>query len=173
MAAHDAEFAPVLRDGLPREETGCGVAIGVLDHGQRRVFTCGAARADSIFETGSVTKTFTGLALAQLAAQKKVSLDEPVRALIPFDVASSIAPGSSSIEITLLDRVTHRSGLPSVPDNLRVNDAECEDATEKGILEFGPSPALKRGLSLTGRGKNLTPNPLPRGKGDQIRRAES
>ena len=33
----------------------------------------------------------------------------------------------------------------------------------KGILEFGPSPALKRGLSLTGRGKNLTPNLFPRG----------
>src|ERR1700735_4698266 len=62
--ALDAEFAPVVKDGLLKESTGCGVAIGVIDHGQRRVFTYGAARADSIFDIASVTKTFTGLVLA-------------------------------------------------------------------------------------------------------------
>ena len=31
--ALDAEFAPVVKDGLLRESTGCGVAIGVIDHG--------------------------------------------------------------------------------------------------------------------------------------------
>ena len=72
--ALDAEFAPVVSDGLLRESTGCGVAIGVIDHGVRRVFTYGAAQHNSIFEIGSVTKTFTGLALAQLAVQKKVGL---------------------------------------------------------------------------------------------------
>src|SRR5271168_3498765 len=48
--ALDAEFAPIVRDGLLRESTGCGVVVGVIDHGKRRVFTYGAARADSIFE---------------------------------------------------------------------------------------------------------------------------
>src|SRR5258708_2197631 len=68
--ALDAEFAPVVKDGLLRTSTGCGVAIGVIDHEQRRVFTYGSARADSIFQIGSITKTFTGLALAQLAVQR-------------------------------------------------------------------------------------------------------
>jgi len=80
--ALDTEFAPVVKDGLLRPSTGCGVAIGIIDHGQRRVFTYGAAQADSIFEIGSVTKTFTGLALAQLAAQGKVRLDEPIRPIL-------------------------------------------------------------------------------------------
>ena len=39
-----------------------GIAIGVVDHGVRRVFTYGKAQPDSIFEIGSITKTFTGLA---------------------------------------------------------------------------------------------------------------
>jgi D-alanyl-D-alanine-carboxypeptidase/D-alanyl-D-alanine-endopeptidase len=114
----DAEFAPVVKDGLLRESTGCGLAIGVIDHGDRRVFTYGAARADSIFQIGSVTKTFTGLALAQLAAQQKVRLDEPVGPILFPDVAA----GSPATEITLLDLATHHSGLPSVPDNLEPRD---------------------------------------------------
>ena len=117
--ALDAEFAPVVNDGLLKKSTGCGLAIGVIDHGQRRVFTYGAVRADSIFEIGSVTKTFTGLALAQLAVQGKVRLDEPVRPILFSDIAA----GPAGREITLLDLATHRSGLPSVPDNLNPKDA--------------------------------------------------
>jgi D-alanyl-D-alanine-carboxypeptidase/D-alanyl-D-alanine-endopeptidase len=118
--ALDAEFAAVVKDGLLRQSTGCGVAIVVIDHGERRVFTYGAARADSIFEIGSITKTFTGLLLAQLAAQKKIMLDEPLRPIIFPDIAG----GSPGTEITLLDLATHRSGLPSVPDNLKPKDPD-------------------------------------------------
>src|ERR1700730_16165055 len=63
-------------------------------------------------------KTFTGLALAQLAEQRKVSLDEPLRAILFPDIAA----GPQGTEITLLDLATHRSGLPSVPDNLEPKD---------------------------------------------------
>src|SRR6202044_3600891 len=33
--ALDTEFAPVVKDGLLRPPGGCGVAIGIIDHGQR------------------------------------------------------------------------------------------------------------------------------------------
>ena len=117
--ALDAEFAPIVKDGLLNQSTGCGVAIGVINHGERRVFTYGAARADSIFQIGSVTKTFTGLALAQLASQGKVKLDEPIRPILFPDDASV----PMNAQITLLDLVTHRSGLPSVPTNLEPKDS--------------------------------------------------
>ena len=117
--ALDAEFAPIVKDGLLKESTGCGVAIGVIDRGERRVFTYGAARPDSIFQIGSVTKTFTGLAFAQLASQGKVKLDEPIRPILFPDDAS--APMNA--QITLLDLATHRSGLPSVPANLDPKDS--------------------------------------------------
>jgi serine-type D-Ala-D-Ala carboxypeptidase/endopeptidase len=75
------ELKPVLEHGLLSKPTGGGLVIGVLNHGERRIFAYGAARPDSIFEIGSITKTFTGLILAQMVVQKKVSLNEPVRAL--------------------------------------------------------------------------------------------
>jgi CubicO group peptidase (beta-lactamase class C family) len=95
-----------------------GIAIGVVKHGVRRVFTYGTARPDSIFEIGSISKTFTGLLLAQMAAQGKVRLDEPVRLLLPPGTAAQ-PPGD---EITLLDLATQHSGLPSMPDNFNPAD---------------------------------------------------
>lgn len=103
----DRDLAEALRIGQLAPSTGIGVSIGVVDHGVRRIFTYGAARPDSIFEIGSVTKTFTGLMLAQMVAQGKARLDEPVRQLLPPGaVAKPNGP-----EITLLDLATRRSGL--------------------------------------------------------------
>jgi D-alanyl-D-alanine-carboxypeptidase/D-alanyl-D-alanine-endopeptidase len=117
--ALDLEFAPVITDGLLKRSTGCGLAIGVIDHGQRSTFSYGAARPDSIFEIGSITKTFTGLLLAQLAVQGKVRLDEPIRPLI----FPGLTAGAAGTEITPLDLATHRSGLPAIPDNLKPGDS--------------------------------------------------
>jgi serine-type D-Ala-D-Ala carboxypeptidase/endopeptidase len=117
----DREFAPVLDHGLLAKTSGGGVVIGVLDHGQRRIFSYGAARPDSIFEIGSITKTFTGLALAQMVEQKRVTLDEPLGELLPADVIPKSEPG----EITLLDLATHHSGLPRLPDNLSASDSNA------------------------------------------------
>src|SRR5579884_853703 len=54
-----------LRLGALAPGTGGGVSIGVLKHGSRRVFAYGTAKPDSIYEIGSITKTFTGLLLAR------------------------------------------------------------------------------------------------------------
>jgi CubicO group peptidase (beta-lactamase class C family) len=98
--------------------THAGVTIGVLEHGDRRVFAYGTADRDSIFEIGSITKTFTGLVLARMVEQGKVKLDEPVRELLP---PGTVAKPQGQ-EITLLDLATHHSGLPRMPDNLRPAD---------------------------------------------------
>lgn len=100
--------------------TGGGATIGVVSHGKRRVWTYGAVKVDSVFEIGSISKTFTGLILAQMAAQNKVKLDEPVRALLP---AGTVAAPASGREITLLDLSAHRSGLPRLPDHVKPADA--------------------------------------------------
>ncbi|MFN0164871.1 MAG: serine hydrolase domain-containing protein, partial [Bryobacteraceae bacterium] len=86
-----------------------------MKHGVRRVFTYGTAKTDSIFEIGSITKTFTGLALSQMAVSGKARLDEPVRELLPGGVVRK--PAGS--EITLVDLATHHSGLPAIPSNLK------------------------------------------------------
>ncbi len=111
-----------LRQALTRGElapgTGAGLAIGVLKRGERRVFTYGAAKPDSLFEIGSISKTFTGLVLARMVAQGRVRLDEPVRELLPPGTVAKPAKSSDTDqEITLLDLATHHSGLPRIPDN--------------------------------------------------------
>jgi CubicO group peptidase (beta-lactamase class C family) len=57
-----------------------------------------APDGDTMFEIGSVTKVFTGLALARLAVAGTVDLDEPVRALLPDGTR---VPTRDGVEITL------------------------------------------------------------------------
>src|SRR5208282_6447968 len=91
----------------------------IVQHGVTRIFSYGTAKPDSIFEIGSITKTFTGLALAQMVEQGKVKFDEPVRQLLP---AGTVAKPASS-EITLIDLATQHSGLPRMPDNFKPADS--------------------------------------------------
>jgi len=112
------DLEAALADGALAEATGVGVAIGVLRDGERRVFAFGSARPDSVFEIESITKTFTGLMLAQLIEQGRVAADQPVRELLPD--GSVAAPAGD--EITLLDLATQRSGLPRMPDNFAPSD---------------------------------------------------
>jgi serine-type D-Ala-D-Ala carboxypeptidase/endopeptidase len=115
QAVLDRELAPVLDHGILAKSTGGGIVIGVYDHGQKQVFAYGTAQPDSMFEIGSLTKTFTGLILAQMVQQKKVSFDDPVRTLLPDGTV--IKPLGK--EISLVDLATQHSGLPRMPDNFR------------------------------------------------------
>jgi CubicO group peptidase (beta-lactamase class C family) len=115
-----AARSPIFRRGPLSEGTGTGIAIGVVEHGVRRVFVFGAAKPDSIFEIGSITKTFTGLLLARMAAEGKVKFDEPVRELLP----EGAVPKPEGAEITLLDLAIQHSGLPRMPDNFHPADPQ-------------------------------------------------
>jgi CubicO group peptidase (beta-lactamase class C family) len=112
----DHDLAGALKSGELAPATGAGVSIAVYEHGVRRVFSYGTAKPDSIYEIGSITKTFTGLMLSQMAMQGKVKLDEPVREFLP---PGTVAKPDGQ-EITLLDLATRRSGLPPMPDNINL-----------------------------------------------------
>ncbi|MBV8762602.1 MAG: beta-lactamase family protein [Deltaproteobacteria bacterium] len=115
--------------------TGIGVTIGVIEHGKQTIFSFGAAKPDSVFEIGSVTKTFTGLVLAQLVQQHQVRLDQPVRELLPKGTVAKPATGA---EITLVDLSAQRSGLPRMPDNMAFADPTnpYADYDAKGLYAY-------------------------------------
>ena len=115
----DADLADALAKG-PLASATHGVTIGVVQHGVRRIYCYGTAGPDSIFEIGSVTKTFTGLMLAQMAVQGQVRLDEPIRELLP---PGTVAKPDSD-EITLVDLSDLHAGLPGMPDNLDSSDPD-------------------------------------------------
>jgi CubicO group peptidase (beta-lactamase class C family) len=111
------DLAEEIASGELAPSTGQGVSIGVYKNGVSSVFSLGAAKPDSIFEIGPITKVFTGLLLAQMAQQREVQLDEPVRELL-----SGSIPQPAGSEITLLDLATQQSGLPAMPGNISTSD---------------------------------------------------
>lgn len=58
------------------------------------------------FHIGSVTKTFTALALAAMAVEGRLSLDDPV---------SRYLPAASGAQTRLVDLASHTAGYPRVP----------------------------------------------------------
>jgi len=115
-----SDFKDALTSGSLAPKTHAGVSIGVLRNGERSVFAFGTARPDSLFEIGSITKTFTGLMFAQLLEQGKVKLDEPLRELLPPGTVQKPVGD----EILLVDLVTQHSGLPRMPDNFKPADRQ-------------------------------------------------
>lgn len=71
--------------------------------------------AETRFELGSVTKTFTALLLAEMAARGEVSCEDPISAYLP---AGAVPPGRHGKRITLRHLATHTAGLPRLPPGL-------------------------------------------------------
>ena len=130
-----------------------GAVVGVLEDGKTQVFSYGRRAAgnrkppdiSTVFEVGSVTKVFTGLALAIMVDRKMVALDEPIRKLLP---PGAVPPPKDSVgaEITLLDLATQSSGLPRMPSNFHPKDAQNPyvDYTADSLYEFLAKQTLIR-----------------------------
>jgi serine-type D-Ala-D-Ala carboxypeptidase/endopeptidase len=101
-----------------------GIVVGFLDpDGRRRIVVygrSGTARpldGNTVFEIGSVTKTLTATLLADMALRGELTLDDPIAKHLP---PGATVPPRAGREITLLDLVTHTSGLPRDPNNRAV-----------------------------------------------------
>jgi len=116
----DALVKPAIESGAVM-----GLAIGILQGGKTETFGYGRISASSqqrpdeatLFEIGSVTKLFTALALADMAIEKLVALDDPLRKWLP---ASVKVPSRDGREITLENLATHTSGLPRLGRTLEL-----------------------------------------------------
>ncbi|MYS83641.1 serine hydrolase domain-containing protein [Embleya scabrispora] len=105
--ANGAPIAPLLR-AVPA--TGA-LVVATIRAGEHSVVCRGTAvDADSRFELGSVTKTFTALLLADAVARGEARLNDPLITYLP----PTARPRWSS-DITLLHLATHTSGLPRLP----------------------------------------------------------
>lgn len=72
-----------------------------------------APDGQTVYEIGSVSKTFTGLLLAEAVIDGRVRLDQPISELLPIDL-----PQHPDGPIVLKHLATHTSGLPRLPDNM-------------------------------------------------------
>jgi len=103
------------------------IVVGVVDASGARYFAYGTTAAEggaavdehTVYEIGSITKTFTGVVLADMAVKGEVSLDDPVARYLPDTVR---VPGTDSLPITLRLLSAQRSGLPRMPGNFAPAD---------------------------------------------------
>jgi CubicO group peptidase (beta-lactamase class C family) len=82
---------------------------------------------DTPFPIGSVTKSFTALAIMQLVESGKLNLDDPVSRHL-----SSFA-GSAASEVTLRQLLNHTSGFSTVQGNSQHGNS---DASQLGLIEY-------------------------------------
>jgi CubicO group peptidase (beta-lactamase class C family) len=128
------------------QKRGVGFAAVLVDAAGTRIVTAGVMRAggppiaaDTEFEIGSVTKTFTSLLLADMVVRKEAALDDPVTKFLPE--AKGLAGA------TLGELATHTSGLPRLPKNMTARDPTdpYADYDAAKLLAFLSGSPLQRG----------------------------
>ena len=120
-----------------------GIVVGVLDakgthfysHGVKSHETGAAVDENSVFEIGSISKTFTCTILADMIKKGKLSLDDPLQKYLPEGVKT---PSRNGEVIKLRDMANHTSALPRMPSNFDPADQAnpYADYTEKLLYEF-------------------------------------
>lgn len=104
-----------------------GIIVGIVNEDGRAYFSYGQTSFENgsvpdehtVYEIGSVTKPFTGTLLAEMAARGEVSLDDPVKSLLPKSVE---VPERNEIQISLRHLATHTSGLLNNPPLIEQGD---------------------------------------------------
>ena len=87
------------------------IAFGTLNEGK-------SPNGDTVYEIGSITKTFTATLLADAVLSGRFNLDTPIEDLLPdFKI-----PERSGKKITLGEIGTQYSGLPRMPSNFAPKD---------------------------------------------------
>lgn len=88
-----------------KSETGCNrVSVVIYDHGEMTYY--GDAKA--LYQIGSMTKSFTGLAVEQLINSGSISEDDTVAELVPGFTAYY---DSSAVDITIRNLLMQQSGF--------------------------------------------------------------
>ena len=121
-----------------------GVSVGVYHQGQEQVAGFGVTSIENplpvtpgtLFQVGSITKTFTTIALLRLVDKGRLDLDAPVRITMP-DLR--LSDESVAARVTLRHLVTHTAGW--LGDYF--NDFGCgDDALAKMVASLASLPQL-------------------------------
>jgi CubicO group peptidase (beta-lactamase class C family) len=101
-----------------------GIVVAVINGGKIRRYSYGTTDKNknelpdpnkTIFEIGSVTKTFTSLLLAQQVSKGRMRLNDPVSKYLPDSIPLLSFKGAP---IQIVHLANHTSGLPRLPSNI-------------------------------------------------------
>jgi CubicO group peptidase (beta-lactamase class C family) len=126
-----------------------GLALGIV-HGDQIVYLKGYGVADSAghavtpqtpFRIGSISKTFTALAVMQLVEAGKIDLDAPVQRYLPW---WHVADVEASAQITVHQLLMMSSGLTDALDRKHWADRDTSEAALEHLVRDLSTDELDR-----------------------------
>lgn len=146
----------------------CGLVLAVIRQGRVRKYSYGSINKNvshlpnpetTIFEIGSVTKTFTSLLLAEEVVAGRMKLDDPINLYLPDSIP---ALNFQEKPITLQQLSNHTSGFPRLPTNIFTAEVDPKnpykhyntDSLYSFLMRYHPSvmPGMQFSYSNFGAG---------------------
>jgi CubicO group peptidase (beta-lactamase class C family) len=128
-----------------------GLSIGILVNGKTDYYGYGETakgnnqlpNEHSIYEIGSISKTFTATLLADAVGKGKVKLDDPVSKYFPDSIPALEYQGQP---VTLKTLSNHSSGIPRMPNNFHSSDNynPYKDYSDQDLYSFYKTFKLER-----------------------------
>lgn len=136
------------------------IAIGIITREGTSTYAAGSLPGErepdalTIYEIGSISKTFTCLILAAEVEAGRISLSDPVQKLMPEGLAMPKLDGQS---IQFQHIATHSSSLPRMPDNFTPADPANPyvDYSEQQMFDFVTGYTLTRPIGSQYEYSNL------------------
>lgn len=148
-----AAIRAILQERIDKNRKSVGIVVGVINAKGSQVIGYGKPSKErgqepdgnTVYEIGSITKVFTAILLQDMVERDEVSLNDPISKFLPKSVK---APTKDGKAITLLHLATHTSGLPRLPDNLDMKNADnpYADYTVEQMYDFLSRHQLTRGI---------------------------
>ncbi len=150
-------------DSLYKTEKLPGIFIGVLNNGERSYYNFGFADPDkkmsfdssTLFEIGSITKTFTAFVLESVLKEQNISDSSSIINYLP----DSVKANKALEKISFLSLLNHTSGLPRLPENMDLYSnamSPYDDYTAEDLFGYlktcAPKPDGKSNYSNLGAG---------------------
>jgi CubicO group peptidase (beta-lactamase class C family) len=119
----DIKVDSVVRPYIQWKHT-VGVALAIIKDGKVYTYNYGETKRDNktlpdpdktLYEIGSISKTFTATLLADEVVKGKMSLDDPINKYLPDSIGNM---AYKDVPITLKTLSNHSSGFPRLPINL-------------------------------------------------------
>ena len=130
-----------------------GIVVGIITSNRTTFYSYGVKSLESnevvdensVFEIGSISKTFTGILLADMDLKGELNLDDPLQELLPVGITAPTRNGES---IKLVNMSNHTSSLPRMPNNFApTNPANpYVDYSEKQLYDFLDGYKLTRDI---------------------------
>lgn len=148
----EERVAEILRQVIENDKRSVGIVAGWSSAEGTHIVAYGSggpgARpldGDSVFEIGSITKTFTATLLSEMALRGEVKLEDSVQEWLPANVKM---PQHGAEAIRLRDLATHMSGMPRMPNNFNPADPSnpYADYSAESLYEFLNALDLPRGV---------------------------